>query len=149
MSKSKSLTKALGIKQEQPEQLKKALAKGAGKETRFKPGDPRLVKNKGQRNQIVPNRTIFKTRNQVSAILKEIQDKPITKELAKLLGLPENVTIAQAIALSLVFEALKGDVSAIKHLQLNTENLRDGAPAGPVGPPPSLSIVWVKPDGTK
>jgi hypothetical protein len=133
------MLRALGIKQEQPENLKGLAAKGAGKETRYKPGDPRLKKNQGQRKQIVGANSILKARNRVSEILKELQSQPIAKELAKLMGLPKDATVAQAVALALVFEALQGDVQAIKHLQLNTENLRDGAPA-PSGPPPHLSI---------
>lgn len=149
MRKSKTLLKALGIKKEQPEHLKVAVAKGAGAATRYKPGDERLKKNKGQRAQLIPSRSILKARSRISEILKELQALPIARELSKLLKLPEGTTVAQGIAIALAVEALNGDVQAIKHLQLATEGLRDGAPQAPAGPPPSLSIVWVKPDGTK
>lgn len=147
-NKTKSMLKALGIRQEQPPELAAATKRGAGKATRYKPGDERLKRNQGQRAQIVPSRSILKARTRVSEILKELQEQPIARELAKLMGLPPDTTVAQAVAFALVFEALKGDVNAIKHLQLNTENLRDGA-TPPPGPRPALSIVWVKPDGTK
>jgi hypothetical protein len=143
MGKSrKTLATALGIRKEQPEHLKGLAAKGAGKATRFKPGDERLKKNQGGRKQIVAASSILKARNRVSEILKELQEQPIAQELGKLMGLPKDATVAQAVAYALVFEALQGDVNAIKHLQLNTENLRDGAPAL-VGPPPALNISFV------
>jgi hypothetical protein len=145
--KTKRMLKALGVKQEKPAEL--VGHEDATKPYRFKKGDNRAQKNnKGQRGQIVPNRTMLKARTRVSEILKELQEQPIAQELGKLMGLPEDATVAQAVAFALVFEALKGDVSAIKHLQLNTENLRDGA-TPPAGPAPSLSIVFMKPDGTK
>ncbi|HWY70692.1 MAG TPA: hypothetical protein VNX88_18640 [Terriglobales bacterium] len=149
MAKSKavkSTLKALGIKQEQPDHLKGLAAKGAGKATRYKPGDERLKNNQGQRKQIVPARNVLKARARVSEILKELQGQPIAKELSNLLGLPEDTTIAQAVAFSLIWQALQGDVNAIKHLQLNVENLRDGVPTLPAGPPPVMKIVLVKPN---
>jgi hypothetical protein len=149
MAKSKvvkNTLRALGIRQQQPEHLKGLAAKGAGKATRYKPGDERLKKNEGQRKQIVGARSMLKARSRVSEILKELQEQPIARELAKLMGLPEDTTIAQAVAFSLVWQALQGDVAAIKHLQLNTENLRDGVPTPPPGPPPRMLIRFLKPE---
>lgn len=147
-SKSKTLLRALGVKQEQPEQLRGLAAKGAGKATRYKPGDERLKKNQGQRKQIVPNRSLPKVKKKISELIKEIQHMPVAKEVAQMLGYPEDCTLAEAVVLSLFYQALQGDVAAVKHIQLNTENLRDGVPAFPVGPPPQMVIKFVKPDGT-
>jgi hypothetical protein len=142
--KTKRMLKALGIKQEKPAELRGH--EDATLPYRFKKGDNTVQKNnKGQRAQIVPSRSMLKARNRVSEILKELQEQPVAQELAKLMGLPKDATVAQAVAFALVFEALKGDVSAIKHLQLNTEDLRDTI-AAPAGPPPSLQIMFVGPD---
>jgi hypothetical protein len=142
--KTKRMLKALGIKQEKPKEL--VGHEDATLPYRFKKGDNTVQKNnKGQRAQIVPSRSMLKARNRVSEILKELQEQPVAQELAKLMGLPKDATVAQAVAFALVFEALKGDVSAIKHLQLNTEDLRDTI-AAPAGPPPSLQIMFVGPD---
>src|SRR5690348_8374902 len=112
--KTKRMLKALGIKQEKPPEL--VGHEDATKPYRFKKGDNTVQKNnQGQRAQIVPNRSMLKARNRVSEILKELQEQPIAQELAKLMGLPKDTTVAQAVAFSLIFEALKGDVSAIKH----------------------------------
>ena len=148
--KTKRTLKALGIKQEKPPEL--VGHEDATKPYRFQKGENRVQKNNlGARAQIVPPRSMLKARTRVSEILKELQEQPIAKELAKLMGLPKDTTVAQAVAFSLVFEALSGDVTAIKHLQLNTENLRDGATNNIMvaGPPPSLKIVLVKSDDVK
>jgi hypothetical protein len=141
--KTKRMLKALGIKQEKPKELRGH--EDATKPYRFKKGDNTVQKNNpGQRAQIVPPRSMLKARNRVSEILKELPEQPIAQELAKLMGLPKDTTVAQAVSFALIFEALKGDVSAIKHLQLNTEDLRDVV--APAGPPPSLQITFVGPD---
>lgn len=118
--KKKSLTKALGLKpkNKQPEALRKAVAAGAGKDTRFKPGDNSKQLGTGQKLQILPPRLIAKERKNLLEDIANLSGEFVSSELQEALKIQttdgEPVTFSTAVAYALHFAAIRGDVQAVK-----------------------------------
>ena len=83
----------------------------------------------------------------MNELIADFQHLPLAKELATALGIQGEPTLIEAVVMSLFIQAIKGDTNATKLIQAVTEPQHKGQ--FPPGPPPSLSIVWVKPDGTR
>lgn len=117
-STTKKLTKAFGLKQEQPRCLKGLAAAGAGKETRFKPGDERLKNNQGAKLQIIPPAAIPKQRKNLLENIANLSGEFVSPELQEALRITttdgQPITFSEAVAHALHFAAIRGDVNAVK-----------------------------------
>jgi len=154
-SKSKALTRALGLKSEQPKCLQGLAAKGAGAATRYKPGDERLTKNQGAKLQIVAPRLVGKTRKRLLELINEYSDLPIAENLASALGISgvdgSAPSFAEGVAMALHVAAIRGDVNAVKTIlqaqqEASSPAVKRGAnglPVPPEGWPPVLNIRFV------
>lgn len=128
--KSMKLTKALGLKNEQPENLKGLAAAGAGKETRFKPGDERLKNNQGSRLQIVPPAVVKRQRKKFAELVQEFADSAVSNSFAEQMGIKRGgtVTLYEACVAGLFAAAsMRGDLSALKTI---TEMVEEVQPSG-------------------
>ena len=152
----KKVLRAVGFKEatkdpRQVENGKKTLAPYVDKTKpyRFVKGDPRLTGPKkivgGTRKMLIAPGAIPGAKKRISELLKELQDQPVAKELAKMLGVPEDSTLGFAVALALYHQALSGDVNAIKLLQFNTEGIMD-QPAPVAAPTVVFEVIGVKPE---
>ena len=140
--KVRKALKALGIKQDQPKELKGH--EDATAPYRFKPGDERLKNNQGARIQLVPPGAVATQRKRMNELIKEYQHLPLAKELASALHIEGEPTLIEAVVMALFIQAVRGDLSATKLIQEVTERSPSGGASA--GPPPTLRIKIVKED---